>query len=204
MVDNRKFLVYNIYYNKMKRVENMLTNLTTRDLVFIALFAALTAVCAWISIPASISFTLQTFAVFFTLAFLGGKRGLICITVYILLGAVGVPVFSGVRGGIGVLLGNTGGYIVGFIFIAVIYIILTKLFGIKTIVIVFAMLLGLITLYTFGTAWFMIVYTNNTGEIALWKALNLCVIPFIVPDLIKLSIALTLAKRLKKTLIIEQ
>ena len=67
----------------------------TIDLVFIAVCAALMAVCSWISIPTTVPFTLQTFAVFFAVYFLGGKKGTISVLIYILLGAVGVPVFAG-------------------------------------------------------------------------------------------------------------
>lgn len=73
-------------------------------------FAVLIAICSWISIPMTVPFTLQTFAVFLAVGVLGGKRGSLAVLIYILLGAVGIPVFAGFSGGIGVLLGNTGGY----------------------------------------------------------------------------------------------
>ena len=90
----------------------------TKDMAYIAVFAVLIAVCSWISIPTTVPFTLQTFAVFLTVGVLGGKRGSLAVLVYILLGCVGVPVFAGFSGGIGVLAGQTGGYIVGFLFSA--------------------------------------------------------------------------------------
>ena len=80
----------------------------TLDLVYIAVFAVLIAVCSWISIPTTVPFTLQVFAVFLALDVLGGKRGTMAILVYILLGAAGVPVFAGFSAGIHVLLGTTG------------------------------------------------------------------------------------------------
>ena len=86
----------------------------TRDMALIALFAALIAICAWISIPAPVPFTLQTMAVFLAVGLLGGKRGTIAVAVYIMLGAVGLPVFSGFNGGIGALLGPTGGYLIAY------------------------------------------------------------------------------------------
>ena len=79
------------------------------DLVLIALFAALMALCAWVTVPYAVPFTMQTFGVFLALLLLGGKRGTICMAVYLLLGAVGLPVFSGFRGGVGALVGSTGG-----------------------------------------------------------------------------------------------
>lgn len=72
---------------------------STRDLCFCAIGAALIAVCAWISIPADVPFTLQTFAIFAVCGLLGGKRGTVSVLVYLLLGAVGAPVFAGFRGG---------------------------------------------------------------------------------------------------------
>ena len=80
----------------------------TYDLVYIAVFAVVMAVCSWISIPAQVPFTLQTFGVFMAVGVLGGKRGTLAVLVYVLLGAVGVPVFAGFSGGIGALLGNAG------------------------------------------------------------------------------------------------
>ena len=85
---------------------------TTKEIALIALFVALTAVCAWITIPMPTPFapfTLQTFAVFTALGILGLKNGLTAIIVYCLLGIVGLPVFAGMKGGVGVLLGTTGG-----------------------------------------------------------------------------------------------
>ena len=111
------------------------------DLTYMAVCAALIAICAWITVPAAVPFTLQTFAVFCVLGLLGGKRGTVAILVYILLGAVGLPVFSGFNGGIGALLGTTGGYILGFIFIGLIYWAAEKLFGFKLAVRIAAMIL---------------------------------------------------------------
>ena len=93
----------------------------TLDLAYMAIGAVLIAVCSWISIPASVPFTLQTFAVFFVLSILGGKRGTVSVLLYILLGAIGIPVFAGFSGGIGVIMGSTGGYIVGFILMGLVY-----------------------------------------------------------------------------------
>lgn len=168
------------------------------DLIYMALCAALIAICSWITVPATIPFTMQTFAVFCVLGLLGGRRGSMAILVYILLGVVGLPVFSGFQGGIGALLGTTGGYIVGFIFIGLIYWAAERMFGEKPMARAAAMLIGLAVCYAFGTAWFMFVYARRTGEIALATALAWCVIPFIVPDLVKMGLALLLSGRLRK------
>ena len=85
------------------------TSLKTRDMAYCALMSVLIAVCSWISLPiGQVPFTLQTFGVFCALGLLGGARGTIAIAVYILLGAVGVPVFAGFSGGLSVLIGTTG------------------------------------------------------------------------------------------------
>ena len=83
----------------------------TKDMAYIALMAVLISVCSWLSVPAAIPFTMQTYAVFTALLLLGGRRGSIAVAVYIALGAVGLPVFSGFAGGIGKLMGPSGGYI---------------------------------------------------------------------------------------------
>lgn len=171
---------------------------TTKDLAFTALFAVIIAVCSWISIPTTIPFTMQTFAVFCALGILGGKRGSAAVLVYIALGAVGLPVFAGFSGGFGVILGTTGGYIVGFLCSAVVYWVITAIFGNKLPVMIIAMVLGLFVCYAFGTAWYMIVYAKNTGDIGLLTALGRCVFPYIIPDLIKMALAILITKRLAK------
>ena len=172
----------------------------TRDLAYIALFAVLMAVCSWISIPTVVPFTLQTFAVFLAVGVLGGKRGTLAVLVYILLGAVGVPVFSGFTGGLGILLGTTGGYIIGFLFTALVMWLMAAVLGKKLWVLAVSMVLGLAVCYAFGTAWFMVVYARTSGAVGLGTALGWCVIPFIIPDLAKIALALLLSHRLGKVL----
>ena len=128
----------------------------TYDLVYIAVFAVVMAVCSWISIPAQVPFTLQTFGVFMAVGVLGGKRGTLAVLVYVLLGAVGVPVFAGFSGGIGALLGNAGGYIIGFIFSALVMWAIEHVFGRKPVVQIISMVVGLIVCYAFGTVWFYV------------------------------------------------
>lgn len=170
-------------------------------MVQIALFAAIIAICSWIQIPLTVPFTLQTFAVFCTLGILGGKNGTISVLLYIILGAVGVPVFAGFSGGVGVLLGTTGGYIIGFLFTALLYWVITHFFGDKLPVMILAMALGLVVCYAFGTAWFMLVYARTTGAVGLMTALGWCVFPFILPDCVKIALAILLAKRIPKHLV---
>ena len=171
------------------------------DMVYIAIGAVLIVICSWINIPTAVPFTLQTFAVFFILMLLGGERGTISILIYILLGAIGVPVFAGFSGGIGILLGNTGGYILGFVFIGLIYTLFTRVFKKKSIFIkIAALVIGLAICYAFGTIWFMHVYLRDSGEVGLLAVLGWCVFPFIIPDLIKMALAVVIAKRIEPVL----
>lgn len=170
------------------------------DLAYTALFTVLLAVCAWITVPLTVPFTLQTFGVFAALGTLGGRRGTYAVAAYLLLGLAGLPVFSGFRGGPGVLLGTTGGYILGFLASALLYWAVTARFGSRPGVMAAAMVLGLVVCYGFGTAWFLAAYARTTGPVGLWTALGLCVFPFIVPDLAKLALALALSRRLARYL----
>ena len=173
------------------------SRLQTRDLAYTALFAVLMAVCAWISIPMAVPFTLQTFAIFAALTTLGGRRGTYAVAVYLLMGAVGLPVFAGFKAGLGVLLGTTGGYIIGFLASALVYWLVTSKLGESLPMKVVACLLGLAVCYAFGTVWFLVVYARTSGPIGLMTALGWCVLPYIIPDLVKLALAVILSRRVK-------
>ena len=166
-----------------------------RDMTYIALSAALLCVSAWLCLPFTVPFTLQTFAVITVAGLLGTVRGLAAVGVYLLLGAVGLPVFSGFNSGAGALLGATGGYMAGFFLIALclysIGIWNAKLCsGIASVI-------GIAACYAFGTAWFMYVYARQTGPVGLGSALGMCVIPYIIPDLAKTAAGIILIRRLK-------
>ena len=162
-----------------KEMSNISENsrLSTTDTALIALFAAIMAVCSWIMIPATVPFTMQTFGVFLAVGLLGGKRGTISIIVYLLLGAVGLPVFSGFTGGIGHILGPTGGYMVGFIFTALIMWLSERFFGKGTRALAISMVIGLIICYAFGTAWFMKLFFNLFAALINYR-LYITYIPF--------------------------
>ena len=181
--------------------EQSASRLRTKDLTLIALFTVLTAVCAWISVPVPaplIQFTMQTFAVFAALLTLGGRRGTYAVTAYLLLGAVGAPVFSNFRGGLSVLLGATGGYILGFFFQALLYWLMTARLGETLKVKIAASVAGLILCYAFGTAWYLVLYAQMGKPVGVLTALGYCVFPFIFPDLVKLVLAVLLAQRVGK------
>ena len=172
----------------------------TYHIVYTGIFAVLLAVCSWISIPTAIPFTLQTFGIFLTLLLFGGKPGTAAILIYLLLGAVGLPVFSGFGAGVGYLLGNTGGYALGFIFIGIFYRFFEKLFAGNTLCQIISLILGLTACYAFGTFWFLNISLNGSSTYEVMTVLSLCVFPFIIPDLCKLCIAYILSKRLKPLL----
>ena len=173
----------------------MKKSLSVKDLCYIALSAALLAVCSWIAIPAAVPFTLQTFAVFAVLMMLGAWRGLAAIALYLLIGAVGLPVFSGFKGGIAALLGPTGGYLFGFLLTALTYRLLGRRERLWTeIVSLFA---GLILCYAFGTVWFVRTYTGS-ADMTFLRALEICVFPFLLPDAVKLAVAALVSVRVRK------
>lgn len=170
------------------------------EISYVALAVALITVCAWISVPISaIPVTLQTFAVCFIGALLGWKRGCAAIFVYVLMGLIGIPVFAGFKAGAAALFGPTGGYIFGFFFLAVIP-ALFKQISVKnkwgrTAIFYSASIVGATIMYFFGTVWFVLMYQCTVGY-----AISLCVLPYILPDLVKLFIAAFLAVRLEKSI----
>lgn len=169
------------------------------DMCYIGLMAVIIAVCSWISVPMpNVPFTMQTFGVFCAVGLLGGKRGTLAVLVYILLGAVGLPVFAGFSGGISALFGATGGYIIGFIFTSLAYWLITSIFGEKLLARICGMAAGLLLCYLFGTIWFMIVYAKGGEGIGIMTALGWCVFPFIIPDLVKMALALLVTDRVGK------
>lgn len=175
-----------------------MTHEKTKDMVSIALCAVLIAVCSWISIPTVIPFTMQTFAVYFTLHFLGAKRGTLAVCLYLLLGVAGIPVYSNFTSGIGILFGIRGGYMTGWILSGFVMALFERLPGRKRWLQACSMLMGLLVCYISGTVWFMIVYARTAKAVGVGTALLWCVVPFIIPDLAKLGLALWLSRRLEK------
>ena len=174
--------------------------ITVRELTWAAMAVALMAVCSWISVPAvlptMVPYTLQTFAVCVTAALLGARLGLWSVGAYILLGMAGLPVFSGFRGGFAALLGPTGGYIVGFLFTALTVGLAADRLGRKTLPLLLSMALGILLCYVFGTAWFVTVYTRSKGPIDVLTAIAWCVLPYLIPDGLKVVLAAVLVRRL--------
>lgn len=167
-----------------------------RNMARCALGAALLCLCAWIGVPmGTVYVTMQTFGVFACLLLLGGKQGSLTILLYLLLGAVGLPVFSGFRGGIGVLMDATGGYLAGFLVMGLAYWLITAVFGKKSAVCMIACVVGLFLCYAFGTMWYYHLYLSGDSLAAV---LLTCVVPFLIPDAVKLALAYLLWSRLKQ------
>ena len=165
--------------------------LKTKDLAVVSLCAALMCVCAWIQFPSVVPFTLQTFAVFFIALVFDVKKSLTVAVVYILLGAVGLPVFSGFQGGVGALFGATGGFILGFIPSTVIVSLLKSKVKKGFVYSLVCCLPGLAVCYATGVLWYMFVYGG--GDVK--SAVSVCILPFVIPDIIKIILAVTVSGR---------
>ena len=172
--------------------------MSVRNLSRVALFAALMAICSWVSIPTPVPFTLQTFAVFLAPGLLGGKMGTIAVGTYLLLGAVGLPVFAGFFGWIGTLLGATGGYLLGFLLTALVIWLAEIALGTSQPVFLASALVGQGLCYLFGSVWYALGYAGGTA--GLPAVLSTCVLPFLLPDTAKLILAWSLRKRLAPVL----
>lgn len=170
-----------------------MTKSKTKDLVLAGLLAAVIAVLAQISLPIGpVPFTLAVLGVFLTGLLLTPGWAMASISVYLVIGAIGLPVFSGFSGGPAVLVGPTGGYLVGYFFMALLPSLAVKK-QLPTWAIAVATLLGLVCCYALGTAWFMFLTGNG-----LAASLAMCVTPFLIPDFVKVAAAVALSGALRK------
>lgn len=190
MTDNRQ----------KKGTENKTRPAAYRVLCEIALMAVMIAICSQIFIPWVIPVTMQTFAIFMSLELLGGRYGTYSVVLYLLMGLVGLPVFSGFSGGPGHLLGATGGYLLGFVLIGPVYSITVRLIRSRIAGRLLGLIAGLILCYLFGTVWFVAVYSRSVGAAGFGSALSVCVLPFILPDAAKTVLAMLASDRLRKAL----
>ncbi len=169
---------------------------STKDLIYIAMFASLTAVLSQLIIPLPFSpvpVTLSTLAIFLAGGLLSPLKATISQVVYILLGLIGLPVFAGFESGIGALLGPTGGYLIGYILAALIISSLKIIIQKNLMSYCITMSIGLISCYFLGTLQFM--YVTNSS---LLVALSLCVFPFLIGDFVKIIIAGILVLKLER------
>ncbi len=171
----------------------------TKKMALIGLMTAVICVLAPFSLNLPFSpvpISLGTLAIYFVISVLGMKSGTVSVVLYILLGLVGLPVFANFSGGAGKLFGPSGGYIIGYIFMALICGWFTDKWADKAILRFLGMLLGTATCYLFGTAW--LAYQMS---LTFSQALMAGVIPFIPADLVKLVIAMLLGHQLRKRLL---
>lgn len=166
----------------------------TKQMVLIALMTAVTCVLGPLSIPLPFSpvpISLTNFAIFLAIFVLGMKNGTISFIIYLLLGAVGVPVFSSFRGGLQVLAGATGGYLIGFIFLALIMGFALDHFDRKLVPTIIGMIIGMAVCYAFGTVWLAKLLSLSFKE-----GLMMGVIPYLAGDVAKIIIAAIVGPKL--------
>jgi len=168
-----------------------------RNTAICALACAFISVSAMISIPFAVPISMQSFALYFCLFYLGGKKTSLSVLLYIGIGALGAPVFAGFSGGFSRLLDASGGFIFGLLLAALVYLLLSVVLprccGFK----VLCAIISHLVLYLCGTLWYALVYLGG-GEGAIFAAFAGCVLPFVIPDAAKLLLAFILAKRLPR------
>ncbi len=170
-------------------------NFSVRDMCYCAIFAALMAVCAQIQIPAYVvSITLQTFAIFLALLTLGGFRGSICVGLYLLLGAVGLPVFSGFRGGIGAFYMESGGFLIGFMLTSLLYWAVMAEFKPEKWGKLLTLSIAMFPCYALGIHRIFHFFSRT----ATWRDYLIAFAVFLIPDAIKCALAWIISKRLNK------
>ncbi|MDD3165114.1 MAG: biotin transporter BioY [Oscillospiraceae bacterium] len=155
------------------------------DMTVCALMAAVMCVLGPLSIPIGpVPISLTNFVVCLAVLLLGTRGGTVSVLVYLLIGLVGMPVFSGYSGGLGKLAGPTGGYLIGFVLQALIAGIILKKGQGKLPAAILGMVLGVLADYALGTVWFVVQAQCSVGY-----ALTVCVLPFLVGDLAKIALA---------------
>lgn len=169
--------------------------MTTKQMTLAALLLAVITVCAQIQIPLVVPMNMALFAVCLTAGLLGKRYGLLTVGAYVLAGALGLPVFAGFMGGPAILVGKTGGYIGGYLLTAWLVGWGREEYGTGFRNLFCWMLLGTLGCYLLGTVWFVFL----TG-VDVRAALFYCVVPFIIGDLVKITLAVTVVKKMDKML----
>ena len=174
------------------------TRSKTYDIVYIAVFAVIMSICSWISIPipgTSVPINLATFAVILAGLMLGSRDGAIAMLVFLALGAIGVPVFHSFTGGMGIVFGPTGGFLIGYIALAFFAGLAAKESEHPVRNYILFTVIGEVVLYALGSAWFIFQAGSN-----IQTALMACVVPFLPGDAVKMVLAYLVAGRLKKVI----
>ena len=173
------------------------SRLDLRSVVSVALMTALICLTSLLTIPVfTVPITLQTFGIYSSLFLLGGKRGSIATILYIAIGAIGMPVFSGFSGGVGRLFDASGGFILGFLLSSLFFWLLTATLPKRDAFKILSAALSLILLYVLGSLWYALVYIGSPREILYM--LSVCLTAFLLPDTVKIFLAYILSSRLLK------
>lgn len=178
-------------------------NMKTKEITLIGLMAAVTCIAGPLSLQLPFSpvpISLTNLAIYFSVYILGMRRGTISYLVYLLLGLVGLPVFSGFTSGPAKLLGPTGGYLIGFIFMALIYGYCVDRWNGQVVISFIGMIAGSAVYYLFGTLWLAYQMSKGSGQTlaaALPAAFAAGVLPFIVVDFAKMVLTLLVGSRVR-------
>jgi biotin transport system substrate-specific component len=172
------------------------SNNRTKMITLCALFTAFTAICSQIQIPLPmVPINLALFSIHLTAILLGGKYGTFSVLAYILLGLIGAPVFAGFTGGVGILFGKTGGYIIGYLLDVLVIALLLGNKKASFAKLCLAMAAGTLACYAFGTVWFMLL-----TKMGLWTSLVYCVFPFLPGDAVKILLCAAAVPKLQRAL----
>ena len=172
-----------------------------RDIVIIAMAAALICISSYISVPlGSVPVTLQSFAVLLVLQLLGGRRGLVCVLLYLCVGAVGLPVFSGFTGGVGRFFDATGGFLLGFLLMALVYLLLEGVFGCGGRRVIIYGCIAIVCQHALGVLFYSFVYLSGEGSFG--GAFLTVSLPYLPLDALKLLLSYFLSSALHKRKII--
>ena len=169
-----------------------------RDSILIAFFSIIILICSRIAIPWVIPFTLQSFGIFLTFSILGGKKGLISLFLYFIMGIIGIPISASGVVGPALFFTPTFGYLIGWLLCGIIFWISETKMGNSNRTRLIFLSIGTIICYAAGTIWFMLIYSYKNTPIGIWSALCYCVFPFIIFDTIKLILSNTIANKLHK------
>lgn len=165
-------------------------------LVVIATCVAFLSLCSWITLPFAVNFSLQLFAVFLICGCFSPTVSVSAIALYILLGLIGAPIFSGFSSGASAIMGASGGFIISFIFVSVIISAFRRYYSKNIFWYVLTMSLSLVVCYACGVLWYAFVFCYP-NYCSIGTAITVCVLPFIAFDIIKLLLAVLALKKLR-------
>ena len=173
-------------------------SIKVKDLTVVALFVAIVSLCSFITMYfGTIPLTLQLLGVFCATDVLGPKRSFAAVVCYLLLGAVGLPIFNGFTGGLGNLFGATGGFLLSFLFVPPVVGLICRF---KKNFVMFALgnFVGIIVCHICGVLWYWLVFIGDISFDGLLSSLLTCSLPFLLPDIIKAIVAAFLSDRVRK------